>query len=207
MAQEPQMAAPVEQHVAPVAAPASLINPHDVDDWKSRFNEVLADTSKITAPGPTDAKSWTNAFFGCFSPIDLCLVTWCLPCVSPPLHSPPTERVTNPISQVTFGKTHHRTRKSAAMTGYEPINTSCLLLCGTGCIGVHWIPMALQRSDIRKKYGLEGNCLTDIAMSCCCALCSLTQAEKETLHLEEEAAAHGGKAQYDNGGDRMEYKN
>jgi hypothetical protein len=33
------------------------------------------------------------------------LITYCVPCV-------------------TFGKTHHRTRKDANMAGYEPINTS-----------------------------------------------------------------------------------
>jgi hypothetical protein len=33
------------------------------------------------------------------------LITYCVPCV-------------------TFGKTHHRTRKDATMAGYEPINTS-----------------------------------------------------------------------------------
>jgi hypothetical protein len=40
-----------------------------------------------------------------FNPIDLCLVTYCCPCV-------------------TFGKTHHRLRKDPNLAGYEPINTS-----------------------------------------------------------------------------------
>jgi hypothetical protein len=46
--------------------------------------------------------------------------------------------------------------------------------------------LALQSADIRKKYGLEGSCLEDIAKACCCALCTLVQQEKETIIREAE---------------------
>ncbi|QDS72097.1 hypothetical protein FKW77_003431 [Venturia effusa] len=157
-----------QQQQQPVAgAKPGPIDQKDIADWTERFNAALADTSQITAPGPTSARPWISSFFGCFSPIDLCCMTYCLPCV-------------------TFGKTHHRTRKNGNMDGYEPINTSCLLLCGSACVGLHFIPMALQSADIRKKYGLQGSCLEDIAKACCCALCTLVQAEKETKIREAE---------------------
>ncbi len=95
------MAAP-----APAQNPNSPINDKDVDDWKNRFNEVLAKPGEhINSKSPEGAQEWTTPFFGCFSPIDLCLMTWCVPCV-------------------TFGKTHHRLRKQGNLEGYEPVNTS-----------------------------------------------------------------------------------
>jgi hypothetical protein len=88
------------------------INDKDVADWKSRFNEVLAKPGDVVnSKSPATAQPWHESFFGCFSPIDLCCMTYCLPCL-------------------TFGKTHHRLRKDANLAGYEPINTS-----------VSWLPI------------------------------------------------------------------
>jgi len=123
----------------------------------------------VNQKSPETASPWTNAFFGCFNPIDLCLMSWCLPCV-------------------TFGKTHHRLHKSSNLEGYEPINTSCLLLCGSSCFGLHWIPLSMQRAEIRARYHLQGSCLVDIATSCCCGLCSLVQQEKEVADHEKSGA-------------------
>ncbi len=82
------------------------VNDQDVAEWKDRINDVLARPSEhVNHKSPEDAQSWNESFFGCCSPIDLCLMTYCLPCV-------------------TFGKTHHRLRKDASLAGYEPINTS-----------------------------------------------------------------------------------
>jgi hypothetical protein len=72
----------------------------------------------------------------------------------------------------------------------------CLLLCGAGCFGLHWIPMAIQRAEIRNRYHLQGSCLVDIATACCCALCNLVQEEKETAHREPLLAQQGVKEQY-----------
>lgn len=82
------------------------INNRDVEEWTTRFNEVLAKPGDvINSRSPEGSQPWYSSFFGCFSPVDLCLMTWCLPCV-------------------TFGKTHHRMQKSGTLEGYEPINTS-----------------------------------------------------------------------------------
>ncbi|KAK0709349.1 PLAC8 family-domain-containing protein [Lasiosphaeria miniovina] len=173
------------------AAPAkpSPINDHDVEDWKTRFNDVLARPSEhINSKSPPTAAPWHNSFFACLTPIDTCLLTYCLPCV-------------------TFGRTHHRLRKDGSLEGYEPINTSCLLFCGAGCFGAHWIPMAMQRADIRAKYNLQGNCLTDIATACCCALCDLVQVDKEAAFRASEVPAgpQGVQQQYVAPAAGMEY--
>lgn len=75
------------------------------------------------------------------------------------------------------------------------MSKQCLLFCGSGCVGLYWIPMSLQRADIRAKYHLEGNCLTDIALACCCGLCDLVQQEKEVAH-RVQASTEGDAQQY-----------
>jgi hypothetical protein len=85
------------------------IDDKDMEHWKARINDVLAKPSEhVNSKSPEGSQPWFAGFFGCCSPIDLCLMTYCLPCV-------------------TFGKTHHRLHKNANMDGYEPINTSVSL--------------------------------------------------------------------------------
>ncbi|KXJ94596.1 PLAC8 family-domain-containing protein [Microdochium bolleyi] len=184
--QQQQVAAP-PQEKAPAAVAASgpsngpsngPIDHADIEDWKNRLNEVLAKPSEhVNSKSPATAQSWTNSLFGCFSPIDLCCMTWCLPCV-------------------TFGKTHHRLRKNGSMEGYEPINTTCLMFCASSCVALHWIPMSMQRADIRSRYNLAGSCLVDIATACCCGLCDLVQAEKESEQREALLRNSAGAQQY-----------
>jgi len=59
----------------------------------------------------------------------------------------------------------------------------------------------MQRMEVRRKYNLQGSCLTDIAVACCCALCDLVQQEKETEVREKEL---GSATQYA-GADQMVY--
>ena len=99
---------------APAPAPAQAQKPgplsdSDMDDWKTRINDVLARPGEhVNSKSPETSQAWNSPFFGCFTPIDTCLMTWCIPCV-------------------TFGKTHHRLRKNGNLDGYEPINTSVSL--------------------------------------------------------------------------------
>jgi hypothetical protein len=53
-------------------AQAGVQHHDDVQDWTKRFNETLANTSTITGPSHPDARPWSESFFGCFAPIDLC---------------------------------------------------------------------------------------------------------------------------------------
>ncbi|KAF2178519.1 PLAC8-domain-containing protein [Zopfia rhizophila CBS 207.26] len=142
-----------------------LVDQKDINDWKDRFNKAIENKAWSSASSNT-AQSWKHSLFECFSPPSLCLVTCCLPCV-------------------TFGKTHHRTRKNGNMEGYEPINTSCLLFYLSSCFGVHWALQAMQMQDIRERYNLEGSCVGDIFKACCCGCCALIQAEKESEEHEK----------------------
>jgi hypothetical protein len=44
--------------------------------------------------------------------------------------------------------------------------------------------MTIQRGHIRKKYNLEGNCMTDLCLTCCCPICVLVQDDKEAIYRE-----------------------
>jgi hypothetical protein len=37
----------------------------------------------------------------------------------------------------------------------------------------------LQRKEIRERFALEGNFVSDLARTCCCICCTLVQADKE----------------------------
>lgn len=50
---------------------------------------------------------------------------------------------------------------------------------------------AMQLSDIREQHNLEGSCVKDLLLSCCCMCCSLVQAEKESKTLQSEKSALG----------------
>jgi len=158
---------------APAAAKPGPVNDDDVNDWKARINDWFARPSEhINAVSPAGAQKWNSGFFEFWNPIETCALTCCLPCV-------------------TFGKTHHRIRKNANLEGYEPINTSCLVVIGTSFICLSWLPLALQRADIRTKYNLEGDGKTDLLWGCCCGLCNLVQQDKEAAYREGLLAAGG----------------
>jgi hypothetical protein len=82
------------------------INNDDMAEWTARFNDVLARPGEyVNSKSPESSQPWYTSFFGCFNPIETCLMTYFCPCV-------------------VFGRTHHRLRKNANLEGYEPINTS-----------------------------------------------------------------------------------
>ena len=56
------------------------------------------------------------------------------------------------------------------------------------CIGWQWLWQAMNRSELRAKYNLEGNFCTDILCACCCHCCDLIQQDKEAGYREAERA-------------------
>lgn len=132
----------------------------DVNDWINRAKDFINKPATITAPAPANAQPWYTDFFGCFDPIDTCLITCFCPCV-------------------TFGKTHHRLRKSPTLEGYSPINASCLGFGFLHCCAINIFMNVLQRHELRTKYNLQGDFVTDCLTTWCCVCCNLIQTEKE----------------------------
>lgn len=63
---------------------------------------------------------------------------------------------------------------------------------GSSCFGLHFIPLALQRANLREKHNLQGSCLVDIATACCCGCCDLIQQDKEAEYREAQASSGQG---------------
>lgn len=66
------------------------------------------------------------------------------------------------------------------------------MFCGSTCFGLYWIPLALQRANLREKYNLQGSCLVDLAAACCCGCCDLVQQDKEAEFREAQAPIQQG---------------
>lgn len=174
-----------QQTQQPASGTAGAIDQKDVDDWMNRVRDMLAKPELFTAPKAPGGQPWHNSFFECFMPVDLCLITCCCPCV-------------------TFGKTHHRTRKGANLEGFSPINASCLGFWASACFGLHWIPSLMQRGDIRAKYNIEGSMMEDCLFSYFCGCCTLIQSEKEaTFRLAENGGVVA--QQYQQPAEEMQY--
>ncbi|KAK4171591.1 PLAC8 family-domain-containing protein [Triangularia setosa] len=174
------MAAPAPQATAtPSTQATGPISDADVAEWKDKFNKVFAAPSEhFNSKSPATAQPWTHNFWNFVNPLETCLMTWCLPCV-------------------VFARTHHRVNKSASLRGYEPINTSCLLFCGSAAVCMQWLPMAIQRADFRAKYNLQGSCAVDVALACCCGCCDIMQMDKEAeLRASGEQSQNGIQEQY-----------
>ncbi|KAG6008280.1 hypothetical protein E4U21_004742 [Claviceps maximensis] len=93
--------------------------------------------------------------------------------------------------------------ESRSAEGSQPWH--CLLFCAAGCIGLHWIPLAMQRMNIREKYSLRGSCIQDLALSCCCHCCVLIQSDKEAEHREKLLEGSGVQKQYKGNTEEMKY--
>ena len=105
---------------------------------------------------------------------------------------------------VLFGRVHHRLHKNASLEGFNWLNTTCLFSCFSGIVPL--LPLtilSIQRSDVRRKYDLQGSCVSDILMSCCCGCCSIIQQDNEVAFREGEVAGNV-KEQYKTG-DQMTY--
>lgn len=67
----------------------------------------------------------------------------------------------------------------------------CLLFVGSSCVALSLCMMAMQRKEVRDRLNLEGNCLSDLAISCCCGCCSIMQQDKEVEHRQALLAGGG----------------
>lgn len=89
-------------HQGPYSPPAPAHGP--LDSREDKAFDQPHQLQHASARGLEDGK-WHESYCAFCSPIDLCLITWCLPCL-------------------TFGKTHHRLRWGNDMENYEALNAS-----------------------------------------------------------------------------------
>jgi Cys-rich protein (TIGR01571 family) len=94
--------------------------------------------------------------------------------------------------------------KNGSLEGFNWLNTSCLFSVASSFVPFLSLTIAsIQRSDVRRKYDLQGSCVSDILISCCCGCCSLIQQDNEAAFREGELAGNV-KEQYKSG-EQMTY--
>ncbi|KAF2435470.1 hypothetical protein EJ08DRAFT_729960 [Tothia fuscella] len=89
---------------------------------------------------------------------------------------------------IAYGRTQHRLHKDSQLKNWSMFNGDCCLYWATTCFTMQWIPLMLQRGDIREKYGLKGNSCTDCLCAGFCTPCALTQCDKEVEYRKGENA-------------------
>ncbi|KAK2759319.1 hypothetical protein FQN54_002797 [Arachnomyces sp. PD_36] len=127
--------------------------------------------------------NWSNSFWDCFNPIDVCLLSWLCPCIQ-------------------YGKTQAR-RQDPTLANYSPVNENCLIFCGLNCFGAYWLIQTKTRTELREEYGItqthlekflkmepgsiksKHNIAESLVQDCIsnfwCPCCALVQEEKEVI--------------------------
>jgi len=146
-----------------MASQTPVVHQDDVGDWINRVKGVVNKPDTLTAPRPAGASAWHNDFFGCFDPIDTCVITCFCPCV-------------------TFGKTHHRLRKDPTLKDYSPVNATCIGYFLSSYVCLHWLGNLIQRHEIKERNNLDGDIATDCFKAWCCNCCDLIQQDKEAAY-------------------------
>lgn len=111
---------------------------------------------------PLPNQSWTHNLCSCDSIEACCGATWCSPCI--------------------YGRSSWRLANFPAspdQSGFSWVNESCLLMTGAWLLALPWVPIWMQRRDVRSRFGIEGGCCTDCLAACCCGCCSQVQIENE----------------------------
>ncbi|KAF2239175.1 hypothetical protein EV356DRAFT_563295 [Viridothelium virens] len=169
--------------VQPQANRLERADASDFEDWRMRSERLMATPEKALRPASSTPRKWHTRSTGCLWPVTTCcLAVWC-PCVL-------------------FSRIHHRTRKDRTMSDFKIVNTTCILWCGAATLGLQWIPQLMQRADLRQKYNIQGDWMSDLFCAFCCNCCDMIQQEKESIFREEELPLSA--AQYSNN-EQMQY--
>lgn len=71
-----------------------------------------------------------------------------------------------------FGRVGSRNEKfpDSRKESIDTCNADCGLMCLAGCCYLHWLPLMIKRSDVRKKFNIGGNGCTDCLVAACCTV-------------------------------------
>jgi len=120
--------------------------------------------------GADGRRDWTYGLFEFFDACGLCcFATWC------------------PCFVYTHNKQHLRSlqaNNAPLPPGTEQTDADCCIYCGLTYCSLSWILQLGPREDIRLRYAVRGDAVTDCLISAFCRPCALTQ-ERRELELEE----------------------
>jgi len=112
-------------------------------------------------------EEWHAQGSDCCSPLDACCLAWWVPCVQ-------------------YGRIHHRLHVDGALQNWSFFNMDCCAWYCLAHVGCQWVVQMMQRGEIRKKYNLKGDGMTDCLCACCCGPCDLVQQDKEAEFREQQ---------------------
>lgn len=101
---------------------------------------------------------WKFSLWACCDPAKTCCCACLFPCCL-------------------FGKTASRWKEEQ---NENQCNTDCCLFSILGTCGLHWLPVMMQRSKIRKYFHIKGSTCGDCVASACCTCCVLVQNDKQS---------------------------
>lgn len=107
-----------------------------------------------------------------------------------------------------FGKTNHRLRHFPTppeKSSFSWFNSSCALMFCATCLLVPWVPVCMQRQEMREKFDLEGNGCVDCLATCFCTCCAQIQQDNEVRQRAIDYVPRDSN-RYDNRPARMLYE-
>jgi len=126
----------------------------------SEGGTVEAPSSMPSGPPIGLHTDWNSSLLGCFDDCGLCVLTWCLPCV-------------------TFGKNAEASHVTSCCLGGLALLVPCVnLYC-----------LVKVRGAIRHQHRIEGSLIMDVLLILLCSLCTITQEARELKHHHGGAPA------------------
>lgn len=123
------------------------------------------------------SESFKHSLFNC-GDCGTCLAAFCC---TPCLHGRTASRLD--------------TYPSPPSSSTDYFNTSCFLSCLAISFSVGCIPTWIQRAEMRKRFGIEGNACGDCMATCCCLPCAQAQLEVEVKERGEDHRLLGSSGQ------------
>jgi len=129
--------------------------------------------NSLGVPVLTDGlREWSYSLTDCLAEPSTCVLSTFLPC-----H----------IYSVNAQRFNHLERHGVPFHGHiETSNEDCIAYGILALFNAGWILQAMQRPNVRRRYGIRGDPLTDILISGCCVPCELVQEYRE-IQLEESS--------------------
>lgn len=154
---QPVDTAPVA--TAPVASVPAAVAPMSqtpAPGYETR-DEKLVTGPVAHGHGAAAGNEWTQGFFDCCRPADLCCMTFCCPCI-------------------TYGRNYERMKNPAIRQKPDSANVPCLVYSALLCFaGLQFVAGFISRTSHREQMGIDGSPVVDCAAHFCCSCCALIQ--------------------------------
>ncbi|KAG6008762.1 hypothetical protein E4U21_003960 [Claviceps maximensis] len=159
-----------QQHAAQIQPQEQTSMPIQQEHGQQDLPHDAAVTAAPKTTRDPRSEKWQFGLFDCFGDMEGSLIACFLPCM---LHGRTMDRIKDP-----------------SLESHDPLNNECILWCGIQCVtGCGCLYNMVKRTEIRKRYGIQGSGGSDCCTSYCCLCCALVQQDRE---VALRAGHHGG---------------